>query len=145
MKNVRTLLVDDNERFLASIERYLASIPEPHIDCVARAGSGEEAIRLSGSLKPDLILMDVTLPGINGLDALQSIKRAPNAPRIIILTIHEGDEYRWAAREAGADGFLTKSDFSEKLIRLVQSIFPVSSESSDSSSSEGEAQVSLGM
>ncbi len=131
MKKVRTLLVDDNERFLYSIERFLASVTELNFDCVGKAMSGEDALKLSASLKPDLILMDLTMPGINGLDAMRLIKQSANTPRVIILTIHQSGEYRWAAKEAGADGFLTKSEFTEKLVPIVQSLFPQPSSSSD--------------
>jgi DNA-binding NarL/FixJ family response regulator len=138
MKNLRVLLVDDNERFLDSIERYLNSIPEMNIVCAAKATSGEQAIKLCAELNLDLILMDITLPGMNGLDAMRSIKQTPNAPRVIILTIHDSSEYRWAAKEAGADGFLVKSEFTEKLVPLVQSLFP---QSSDCPSSEDQAII----
>lgn len=124
MKSVRVLLVDDNERFLKSIERYLASLPEMNIVSAGKATSGVEAIRLSGELKPDLIIMDLAMPSMNGLKVTRLIKEAADAPRVIILTIHESDEYRRAAREAGADGFVTKAEFGEKLLPLVQSLFP---------------------
>jgi two-component system invasion response regulator UvrY len=131
VKKVRALLVDDKERFLDSIERYLVSVPELNVDCIGKATSGEEAIMLSMELKPDLILMDLTMPGMGGLEATQLIKQEANAPRVVILTIHESDEYRRAAREAGADGFLTKSEFTEKLVSVVQSMFPESLNTSD--------------
>jgi DNA-binding NarL/FixJ family response regulator len=123
MKSVRVLLVDDNERFLESIERYFISVPEMHIVCAGKAKSGEEGVKLSAELKPDLILMDVTMPRMNGIEAMRLIKQEANAPRVVILTIHESNEYRRAARETGADGYLTKSECTEKLVPLVQSLF----------------------
>jgi DNA-binding NarL/FixJ family response regulator len=134
MKKVRALLVDDKERFLDSIERYLVSVPELNVDCIGKATSGEEAIMLSMELKPDLILMDLTMPGMGGLKATRLMKQETHAPRVVILTIHESEEYRRAAKEAGADGFLTKSEFAEKLVPLVQSLFPQPSSSSDCAS-----------
>jgi two-component system response regulator NreC len=126
MKNVRVLLVDDNERFLVSIGRYLASLRDLDIITAGKAMSGEEAIKLSAQLKPDLILMDLTMPRLNGLAATRVIKQKADAPRVIILTIHDSDEYKKAAREAGADGFVTKSEFAETLVPLVLSLFPQS-------------------
>lgn len=123
MKRVRVLLVDDNERFLESVERYLGSIPEMNIVSAGKATSGVEAIRLSAKLKPDLILMDLTMPTLNGLAATRVIKQEADAPRVIILTIHENDEYKKAAREAGADGFVTKSEFADQLLPLIDSLF----------------------
>jgi len=126
MKSVRVLLVDDNERFLESIERYLASLRDVDIISVGKAMSGEGAIKLCAQLKPDLILMDLAMPRMSGLKATRLIKEAADAPRVIMLTIHEGDEYKKAAREAGADGFVTKSEFAETLVPLVRSLFPQS-------------------
>jgi DNA-binding NarL/FixJ family response regulator len=126
VKSLRVLLVDDNERFIDSVERYLVSVPDLQIDCVGKATSGEDAIKLTPMVKPDLVLMDLTMPGINGLIAMQSIKKAPNPPRVVMLTIHDSDEYRWAAKDAGADGFLSKSELTEKLIPILRSMFTVS-------------------
>jgi DNA-binding NarL/FixJ family response regulator len=131
MKKVRALLVDDNERFLDSIERYLNSIPELSIVCAAKATSGEEAIKLCAQLKPDLVLMDLTMPGMGGLKATRLMKQETQAPRVVILTIHEGVEYGNAAHDAGADGFLSKSEFTEKLIPILRSMFPESPSTSD--------------
>lgn len=136
MKNLRVLLVDDNERFLDSIERYLISIPGIHIDCIAKGRSGEDAIGLCTTLKPDLILIDLTMPGINGLDAMRLIKQSKNPPRAIMLTIHDSDEYRWAAKDAGADGFLTKSEFMQKLMPIIRTIFPEKFDPRDNADNE---------
>lgn len=86
---------------------------------------------MSAELKPDLILMDLTMPGMGGLKATRLMKQETLAPRVVILTIHESSEYRNAAREAGADSFLTKSEFTEKLVPVVQSMFPESLNTSD--------------
>jgi len=86
---------------------------------------------LSAELKPDLILLDLEMAGMGGLEATQLIKQEANAPRVVILTIRECNEYRRAASEAGADGFLTKSEFTEKLVPVVQSMFPESLNTSD--------------
>lgn len=86
--------------------------------------SGEEAVGKSVELQPDLVLMDLAMPGIGGLDATRKIKSGINPPRVIIITIHEGDEYRKSAEEAGADGFISKSELHIKLAKQIRSFFP---------------------
>ncbi|MGA9407846.1 MAG: response regulator transcription factor [Bacteroidota bacterium] len=122
---VRFLLVDDNENFLDSVERYLASLGSSDLNCVGKATSGEEAVRLSVELKPDLVLMDCAMPGIGGLVATRLIKQETGSPKIVILTIHESDEYRKAASMAGADDFVTKSELTNKMSALLESMFHV--------------------
>ncbi len=123
MKNVRVLLVDDNMRFLESVENFLPSISGLHVVSVGRALSGEEAIVMSTSLRPDLILMDISLPGMSGLEATRLIKQSADAPHIVMLTVHENDEYRKAAKEAGADGFISKSKLYKELKPVGLSMF----------------------
>jgi len=120
---VRYLLVDDNEGFLSSIERYLVSLRSSHLICIGKATSGEEAVRLSAELKPDLVFMDFAMPGMGGLAATSMIKRVPASPKVVILTIHESNEYRKAATIAGADDFMTKSEITDKMMPLLELMF----------------------
>ena len=120
---VRFLLVDDNENFLDSVERYLYSLRGSNLYCVGKATSGEEAVRLSVKLKPDLVLMDCSMPGMGGLVATRLIKQTAGSPKVVILTIHESDEYRKAASVAGADDFVTKSELTNKMSSLLESMF----------------------
>ncbi len=124
MNPIKVLLVDDNNHFIDSIERYLSSIRDPETIIVGKAASGEEAILLVGELNPDLVLMDVTMPGMGGVDATRAIKEGNMFPRVVIVTVHEEEAYRAAAESAGADGFVAKSDLTEKLLPLVRSLFP---------------------
>ncbi|HTR82094.1 MAG TPA: response regulator transcription factor [Bacteroidota bacterium] len=120
---VRFLLVDDNESFLDSIERYLVSLGNSNLVCIGKATSGEEAVRMSAELKPDLVLMDFAMPGMSGLVAMKLIKQETHSSKVVILTIHESNEYRKAARVAGADDFVTKSEITSKIPRLIESLF----------------------
>ncbi|MBI2429592.1 MAG: response regulator transcription factor [Ignavibacteriales bacterium] len=117
------LLVDDNRHFLESIEKYLMSIKKS-ITVVGKAYSGAEAIRCSAEMKPDLILMDLAMPEMGGLEATRLIKQKADPPRIIIVTMHESEEYRTAADEAGADGYISKSDLHVKLMSRIGLLFP---------------------
>jgi glucose-1-phosphate adenylyltransferase len=118
----RILLVDDSQHFLESAQRFLAE--ELGIEIVGTALSGAQAIEKSAQLHPDLILMDVAMPEIDGLEATSHIKAQPHAPRIIILTLYDTPKYREAAHNAGADGFIPKADFGEKLLPLIHSLLP---------------------
>lgn len=121
MDLIRTLLVDDNPKFLEAASRFLIS--DPYIDVIATSLSGEEAIEQVNRLNPDLVLMDIALPGINGLDATRRIKSLPDPPYVIILTLHDNDEYRNASQAVQADDFIAKSDFGNDLLNKIYKLF----------------------
>ncbi len=120
METVRVLLVDDSPEFLEVAADYLSMDPE--IKVVGCACSGLDGLRRVAELRPDLVLMDVTMPGMNGLEATRAIKAKESPPRVLILTLYDIPEYRAAAASAGADGFLNKSDFGERLLPLIHSL-----------------------
>lgn len=121
MELIRTLLVDDSPEFLDAAGRFLAS--HPNIELVGSALSGKEAFEQVALLNPDLVLMDLAMPGINGLETTRRIKAEPGAPRVIILTLHDNPEYRAASESVDADGFIAKSDFGAELLPLIRHIF----------------------
>ena len=123
---IRVLLVDDNPAFLDALGRLLDE--EERVEVVGRAHSGEEAIALAGYLAPDLILMDIAMPGMNGLAATVVIKARARAPRVVIVTVSDAPEYREASRGVGADGFVTKGEVGRELSSVVRALFPPSSE-----------------
>ncbi|MHB8534862.1 MAG: EAL domain-containing protein [Sulfuricaulis sp.] len=118
---LRVLLVDDNAGFISAVSRHLALQPWARV--VGSAGSAAEAIRLAQQLAPDVILMDVMMPDMNGIEATREFKRQPDAPRVVILTLHDNAEYRYHARLAGADGFVAKSEFEAALPLLIERLF----------------------
>ncbi len=122
IKPARVLLVDDNPDFLKAAKRFLRAVPG--LELVGEATSGEQAVELSAALRPDLVLMDFAMPGMNGLTATQRIKQQPNAPKVIVVTLHTHAALRALAHEAGADGFLEKEDLVLELPRLLASLFP---------------------
>jgi DNA-binding NarL/FixJ family response regulator len=121
MELIRTLLVDDSPEFLEAAGRFLAA--DPYIELVGTVLSGKEAIEQVSILNPDLVLMDLAMPGINGLETTRRIKAEPDAPRIIILTLHDNPEYRAASESVDADGFIAKSDFGAELLPLIYLLF----------------------
>jgi DNA-binding NarL/FixJ family response regulator len=118
MHPTSTLLVDDSPSFLESAVRFLSS--DERVDVVGLALSGQEALERIQQLQPELVLIDLAMPGINGLEVTRRLKALPNAPWIVILTLHDTFEYRAAAAEAQADGFITKSEFGDKLLPLIE-------------------------
>jgi DNA-binding NarL/FixJ family response regulator len=114
---IRILLVDDSPGFLKSAARFLSA--EPRIEVAGQALSSRDALEQVISLRPDLVLIDVAMPGMNGLEATRRIKAQSDAPQVIILTMHDNPEYRAEARIAGADGFVSKSEFGSQLLPLI--------------------------
>jgi DNA-binding NarL/FixJ family response regulator len=121
MKPVQILLVDDSVEFLRSAAEFLSSIPE--IKVVGQAISGEEALKQVEILHPDLVLMDIQMPGMGGLEAVRRINQMKRPPRTILVTIHDDPEYHDRAKINGADGFISKSRMGAELLPLIQGIF----------------------
>jgi DNA-binding NarL/FixJ family response regulator len=120
MEPTRILLVDDSAEFLVSLERFLATIPG--LKVVGKAVSGQEALQYVPGLQPNLVLMDLVMPGMNGLEATRKVKALPNAPHVIIMSLHDLANYRMAAESVGADGFISKSEFGERLLPLIHKL-----------------------
>lgn len=121
MKTIRVLLVDDNPAFSRAAKAFLNS--QPRLEVVGCATSAVQAMDLVAELKPDLVLMDVVMPGMNGLEATRQIKRDAAAPKIIVVTLHQAAAYRLSATAAGADGFVAKDNLVTDLPPLINSLF----------------------
>jgi DNA-binding NarL/FixJ family response regulator len=121
MALIRTLLVDDSREFLHAASQFLSV--DPHIEIVGTFLSTQEALERMDDLNPDLVLMDLAMPHINGLEATQLIKDQARPPRVIILTMYDNPEYRYASQAVQADGFIAKSDFGVELVPLIGEIF----------------------
>jgi DNA-binding NarL/FixJ family response regulator len=120
MNVLRVVLVDDNSKFLDSAARLLSS--HPQVAVVGRANAGAEALRLAEEVRPDLMLVDFSMPGMSGLEITETIKTWPAPPRVIIVTLHNDPEYRAAAAASGADGFLAKSAFPAYALLLIAAL-----------------------
>ena len=121
MRSIRVLLVDDNLQFLRSTVSLLSK--EPQAKVVGEARSGAEALRKFKELTPDLVLMDLVMPEMNGLEATRRIKTGNVPTRIIILTLYDNAEYRKAALDVGADGFVAKAEAGTQLCQLICELF----------------------
>jgi DNA-binding NarL/FixJ family response regulator len=121
---IRILLTDDSRVFLKSASSFLTGYPQ--LKVVGQARSGEEGLHLATELRPDLVLMDFEMPGMNGLEATRRIKEIPNAPRVLIVTLYDNPTYRTAAKAVGADGFISKADFTEEILPLISALFGLS-------------------
>jgi DNA-binding NarL/FixJ family response regulator len=117
---VRLLIVDDDDLMRAGLRSVLASDAE--IDVVGEVGGGRAAIGEARSLRPDVILMDVRMPDLDGISATREVLSAWPDARVVILTTFENDEYIFGALSAGASGFLLKRTSPEELIAAVHTI-----------------------
>ena len=117
---VRVLLVDDHNVVRAGLRALLESTGR--IDVVGEASSGEEAVSKARSLEPDIVLMDLAMPGMDGVHATRHITQMGLATRILILTIQDEDEFLVPALNAGAAGFLNKSVADTDLMGAIEAI-----------------------
>ena len=120
MLPLRILLVDDSIQFLDVAARTLALVPS--IEIVGRAYSGHEALEQVTQLQPDLVLMDLAMPNMNGLEATRRLKAQTDAPHVVILTLHDSPEYRAAAEAVGADNFVSKTEFNTQVLPLIDTL-----------------------
>jgi DNA-binding NarL/FixJ family response regulator len=118
--DIRVVVVDDQELVRAGFVALLAG--EPGIDVVGEAGQGEEAARLVSATVPDVVLMDVRMPVMNGIEATRRITADPRSAgvRVVMLTTFGLDEYVFGALRAGATGFLLKDTPPDELLRAVR-------------------------
>ena len=107
MSPLRILLADDHALVRAGLRSIVASFPD--VEIVGETGDGKEAVRLSEQLQPDVVLMDVSMPGLNGLEATRRITRQHSRPRVVMLSMHADKEYVHQALAAGAAGYLLKN------------------------------------
>jgi DNA-binding NarL/FixJ family response regulator len=117
---IRVLITDDDELMRAGLAAVLASAPE--IELVGEVASGRQAVDRARALKPDVVLMDVRMPDLDGIAATRELAATVPHTKVLILTTFEQDDYIFGALRAGASGFLLKRARPEELIAAVQTI-----------------------
>ena len=108
-KPVRVIIVDDQEPF-RSAARLVVELTDG-FEVVGEAATGEDGIRMVGDLQPDLVLMDIKMPGMDGLEATRQLVAEGVSAKIVVLSTYAAEEYEHLALDAGAIAFLSKSDF----------------------------------
>ena len=121
MPTIKVLIVDDNAKFKKSVKNLLSN--EQDIEVIGEAREGEEAILKTKELKPDIVLMDVRMPKMGGIEATRRISQIMPETKIIILTIYDIDEYRDAATNSGAVAFVLKKFMRDNLIQTIREAF----------------------
>lgn len=117
---IRILIADDHTIFRSGLKLLFSS--EPAFDVIAEAEDGAQAIELAHQLQPDVVLMDIGMPGINGYEATKTIKADNPDVNILVLTMHRSEEYFFKMLDAGASGYVLKGAETEELIQAVQTV-----------------------
>ncbi len=117
---VKVMLVDDSASFRMAAEQFVTEVCGVHV--IGQADSGEAAVEMALRLRPELILMDLAMGGINGIEAGRRIKTADETIKIVILTLNNGREYRELAQSLALDGFVSKTDFTAVICSLINSL-----------------------
>ena len=116
----RIVIAEDHTILREGLKALLAS--DPDLDVVGEAADGREAIRRAGELTPDLLLLDLSMPRMNGIEAIGEIKEQSPATRVLVLTVHKTEEYVLASLEAGADGYVIKDATREELLLAIRNV-----------------------
>ncbi len=118
---IRILIADDHSMVRQGLKQILEL--EDDIIVIAQASNGEEAVKLGRAQRPDIILMDINMPGTNGLQAINELKQDKDAPKIIVLTIHEDREYLFKTLQMGVEGYVLKDAEPCVLIEAIRSVY----------------------
>ncbi len=118
--SIRVLLVDDHAVLRAGLEALLGL--EPDLEVVGKAGTGEEAIERVGAVRPDVVIMDLGMPGMGGLEATRQIAASGSGARVLVLTSHAEEEYLLPVLEAGGSGYVKKTSADEDLISAIRTV-----------------------
>jgi DNA-binding NarL/FixJ family response regulator len=117
---VRVVVADDEPLVRSGLRLILDA--EPDLEVVGEAGDGAQAVELARSLRPDVVCMDVRMPGVDGLRATELVLRLPDPPRVLVVTTFEHDGYVLDALTAGASGFLLKRAGADEMVQAVRTV-----------------------
>jgi len=142
MNPLRVLVVDDHPALLRRMVELLESLPEAVV--VGQARSGPEALEAAKRLRPDLALVDLTMPGMNGLETTRQLLTTPEPPTIVLLADHDTPAYRAAAQAAGARELLVKADLDDQLPPLLAALRRARSADQDKPTTDNDPEPSPG-
>ena len=117
---IRVLIADDQDLVRAGFRMILGAHDD--IEVVGEAGTGREAVEAAQQLKPDVVLMDIRMPGLDGIEATRSLLERTHQPRVLMLTTFDLDEYVYEALKAGASGFMLKNAPPDRLAEAVRTV-----------------------
>src|SRR4030043_372970 len=117
---IRIIIADDHKVVREGTRELLQK--ESDLQVVGEAGDGEEAVELVKQLKPDVVIMDIAMPRLNGIEATKQIKLIRPSTAVLILSAYDDDEYVFGLVEAGAAGYLMKTVSGEELIRAIRAV-----------------------
>ena len=118
---IKILIVEDQELIRQSLEIILSS--QPGLSVIGLAGNGNEAVEMAGALSPDVILLDIRMPGMDGVSACRIIKEKYPGIKIIVLTTFDDDEYVFDAIKYGANGHLLKGTSVDELANAIRTVY----------------------
>ena len=119
-KPMRTILVDDYPPLLAALATLLRTYGG--VEIVGRANTGSDGLKLAAEQVPDLVLVDFSMPDMDGVAVTRKLKAGPNPPKVVVMSFHAEPEYRDMAMHAGADAYLVKTDLYHELMPLLERI-----------------------
>jgi len=120
MEPIRVLVVDDHPMFRNGLRTLLSSLP--NIEWLGEANDGAEAVASSLQLQPDVVLMDIQMPGLNGIEATRQILQHSPHTGILVITMYENDDLVFSAMQTGARGYLLKGADQVEIIRAIQAV-----------------------
>jgi DNA-binding NarL/FixJ family response regulator len=119
-QEIRLVLADDHAVVRSGTRELLEQ--QPDLKIIGEASDGNEAVRLAGELQPDVMVMDVRMPAMSGVEATRQIKASYPNVKVLVLTAHDDDEYVFALLQAGANGYLLKTAEIEELVRAIRTV-----------------------
>jgi len=120
MKKIRLMLVDDHEVIRVGLKTFLQT--QPDFEVVAEAGNGEDAVTRAMESHPDVILMDISMPGVDGMEATRRLRVLCPKCLVLALTVHDDKQYLMQMLAAGASGYITKQAAAEELVEAIHTI-----------------------
>jgi len=117
---VKVMLVDDSASFRMAAQQFVTEVCGANV--IGQADSGEAAVEMALRLRPQVVLMDLAMGGINGIEAGQRIKAADASIKVVILTLNNGKEYRELTQSLALDGFISKTDFTAAICAVIDAL-----------------------